>query len=360
KEQGAKLPSVETEFLKGRDQIAFLESAGRKEVLGRFDSYERERRWLEEVQQEAEQLAAELDGVAASIETAEPSADRPAEATPTEPWLRTVAQRVRTAREDTAGGLRERARVLRMLLETIRREQAEKWQAFFNEARGAYAALKEEMTSRGVDFAQHAKLLQRRALLEREQASLQKTEQELEQIDRKLQEARSQLVEAHERRLDGRRERARTLEDMDADVRLEVLGFQDREDFESRREQWFGGAGLQERDWTVLCDHIFAPQGQVPERIGALVKAMRTDVAGTGSRGASLDPGNSHVAALVGADRLTRHFFRALERRDRIRLDEMERFLPEDLVKAQVRAADGSFKTIETGSVGEKSTAILS
>ena len=38
----------------------------------------------------------------------------------------------------------------------------------------------------------------------------------------------------------------------------------------------------------------------------------------------------------------------------------MERFLPEDLVEARVRAADESFKTIETGSVGEKSTAILS
>lgn len=48
-------------------------------------------------------------------------------------------------------------------------------------------------------------------------------------------------------------------------------------------------------------------------------------------------------------------------KKERIRLDEMERFLPEDLVQAQVRAAsDGSFKTIETGSIGEKITAILS
>ena len=41
-------------------------------------------------------------------------------------------------------------------------------------------------------------------------------------------------------------------------------------------------------------------------------------------------------------------------------VDEIERFLPEDLVKANARTTDGSFKTIETGSVGEKSTAILS
>ncbi len=38
----------------------------------------------------------------------------------------------------------------------------------------------------------------------------------------------------------------------------------------------------------------------------------------------------------------------------------MEQFLPEDLVQTQIRANDGSFKTIETGSIGEKSTAVLS
>ncbi|HLD78176.1 MAG TPA: hypothetical protein VJB16_04050, partial [archaeon] len=53
-------------------------------------------------------------------------------------------------------------------------------------------------------------------------------------------------------------------------------------------------------------------------------------------------------------------FYRALERRDRIRLDEMERFLPEDAVGARVRTADGAFRPIATGSVGQRSTAILS
>ena len=64
---------------------------------------------------------------------------------------------------------------------------------------------------------------------------------------------------------------------------------------------------------------------------------------------------------LVGPDRhLTGHFLNALLRRDRVRVDEIERFLPEDQVLTQVRTVDGTFKTIETGSVGEKSTAILS
>jgi len=112
-EQGAKLPSVATELQKVRDQIAFLERAGRKEVLARFDSYERDCRWLEEVQQETERLAAELDDVATTIEPTEPSAEAHPKTTPTEPWLRTVAERVRAARELGAKAVREQAGTLR-------------------------------------------------------------------------------------------------------------------------------------------------------------------------------------------------------------------------------------------------------
>lgn len=359
-EQGAKLPSVETELQKVRDQIVFLEGAGRKEVLARFDAFERERRWLEDTQKEVERVAGELDDAAAAMEGTDSGAGAPPESTPSGPWLRSVADRIRDTRKAAATALRDQARALRTLRDGIVNEQVETWQATYNEARSAYDTLRQEMTSRGVDFAQHEKLLQRRALLEREVASLQKTGQDLEEVARKLRDARLQLVETHELRLAARRERASALEDIDADVRLDVDGFRDREDFESRREQWFGGAGLQERDWTVLCDHVFASNGQVPDRIRALVEAMRADVETTAGRGAALDPGDSQVASRVGVDRLTRNFFNALGRRDRIRLDEMERFLPEDLVRARVRKDAGSFETIETGSVGEKSTAILS
>lgn len=359
-EQDARLPAVETELQKVRDQIAFVESAGRREVLTRFDAFERERRWLEEKRKELERIAGELEESAGAIDAEDAREGEPPEGTPSADWLRSVATRIREGRAAAARVLREQSAALRSLRETVESEQAERWQAAYDEARSAYETLRQEMTSRGVDFAQHEKLLQRRALLERELASLQKTAQELETISRKLRDARLQLVEVHEQRLAARRERARALEEIDADVRLEIRGFRDRDDFESRREQWFGGAGLQQRDWTALCDYVFAENGQVPDRIRELVEAMRADVEATVSRGAPLEAGDSQVAALIGADRLTKNFFNALARRDRLRLDEMERFLPEDLVEARVRAADGSFKTIETGSVGEKSTAILS
>ena len=56
----------------------------------------------------------------------------------------------------------------------------------------------------------------------------------------------------------------------------------------------------------------------------------------------------------------TQNFYNALQKGDRIDLDAMECFLPEDWVLARVRNAQGEFKPIEQGSVGLKSTAVLS
>jgi hypothetical protein len=211
-----------------------------------------------------------------------------------------------------------------------------------------------------MDFGQHEKLLQRRAQLERELTALRRIDQELADNAQRIREARASLIAAHEARLAARREKAHALEVMDADVRLEILPFRDRDDFEANRGTWFGGAGLQERDWAVLCDFVFGDGGDVPERIRTLVDAIRADVEATVARGQAIEPKASKVAELVGVDKLTKNFFNALVQRDRLRLDEIERFLPEDKVIASVRGADGGFKPLETGSVGQKSTAILS
>ena len=358
-EQSARLPSVETELQTVHDQISFLQGEERKEVLDRFDGFERQRAWLQDRRKELTDIAARLEGEATVVAPPDPDSGPPEPTTTA--WLRSVGDRAGAAREAAAAALREQADTLRALETTIAREQSEQWQVEYDEARSAYEALREEISERGVDFAQHEKLLQRRAQLERELVSLRSMDQELDEIESRVRETRLRLVEMHEARVDARREQARSLEVMDADVRLEVLPYRDRGDFERRREEWFGGAGLQERDWSVLCDYVFATNGQVPDHIAELVKALRTDVGITTDSGEALDGSASRVVQLIGPDRhLTRFFFNALSQRNRIRIDEIERFLPEDLVEANVRTTDGSFKTIETGSVGEKSTAILS
>jgi DNA repair ATPase RecN len=359
-DQRARLPVVETDLRKVRDQIAFLEGAGRKEVLARFDALERERRWMEEHRKTLEELAVALETQAASVDADDDSDTQVPDGTPNAEWLRSVADRWHTQRQTAATALRQQAAALRSFGDVVAAEQETQWQPGYEQARADYDALRQEMTARGVDFGQHEKLLQRRAQLERELATLQRLDQDLEENARKIREARVSLVQAHEARLAARREQAQALEEMDADVRLEVLPFRDRDDFEARREMWFGGAGLQERDWTALCDFVFGHGGDVPEHIRTLVDALRADVHATAVRGRALDPASSQVAALVGAGRLSGYFFNALTRRERLRLDEVERFLPEDQVVASVRSTDGSFKPLETGSVGQKSTAILS
>ena len=98
------------------------------------------------------------------------------------------------------------------------------------------AAVRGETVATSIWDEMKGHLRQRRAQLERELVSPpehgSRTGRDREQGAR---ETRLRLVEMHEARLDARREQARSLEVMGADVRLEVLPFRDRGDFERRR-----------------------------------------------------------------------------------------------------------------------------
>ncbi len=279
--QAARLPVVETELQTVNDQIMFLQGEGRKEVFERFDEFERQRTWLHEQRNELSELAARLEREASTVREAASSAGPSRKLALETAWLESVARRVEGARERSAEALREQAASLRTLEKEIAHEQGEQWQAGYDRARSEYEGLREELVERGIDFDRHEHLLERRGELERELASLRASVRDLDDIVTAIRDARLQFVEAHEARLQGRREQADSLEAMDADVRLEVLPFRDREDFESRREEWFGGAGLQERDWTVLCNYVSEANGQVPERIATLAEAIRSDIEAT-------------------------------------------------------------------------------
>jgi ABC-type enterochelin transport system ATPase subunit len=363
KERQKTLPARETELQKVNDQIGFLEQEGRKDVLTRFQSFERERHWLETALKELETQAAALDQAAEGVASGTQSLPQLPAQTPTSAWLHRVSAQVRERVGQTVQILRGEAAAFRQLVSAIRLERAAQWQPHYDQARQEYESLRQEMQRRGVDFTHHEKLLQQRANLEREVASLRSISQDLDRVERELHAARNELIQLYEARLALRREQAKALEDLDADVRIDVIPFRDRMDFERRREEWFAGAGLQERDWGLLVDYVFATNDAVPDRIAALVKALRADIDATEQQGRVLETAASAVAKLLDPDassRLTGHFFRALERRDRIRLDELERFLPEDAVEARVRGPEGDFKPIMTGSVGQRSTAILS
>jgi len=362
KEDRRMLPAYETELQKVNDHIAFIEEAGHNDILSQFQTFEWERRWLDEALQKLEEQVRALEEHAVTIKRGADGLPKPLADSPTGAWIESVSCRIREALQGIAARLHGEAEDLRELASSIKSEREERWHPGYKQARMAYDNLREEMEARSVDFAQHEKMLQQRADLERELRRLRGIDAHLRDVEQEINDIRAELVNLCGKRLALRRKLAQKLEALDADVRIEVVPFGDREDFECRREEWFPRAGLQERDWTLLVNYAFDGGNFVPDRIAKLVAALRADVEATQARGKVVDSKDSKVAALLGEQgtKLTGHFFRIFEYADRIRLDEMERFLPEDAVEARVRTRDGGFKPITTGSVGERSMAILS
>ncbi len=363
KERQKDLPARETELQMVRDQIAFLERAGGRETLSRFQLFEKERQWLDAVLKELEEQAFLISQQADAAESRARSLLQVPLEFPSSSWLKEVFTHVENHLKQAAKASRIEASSLQKLAEAIRKEKEISWQLNYDSAKKEYEKMRKEMETRGVDFSHHERLLQQRANLERELVDLKSKAKELDQVEQEIRRERERLISLHEERLALRRQQAKALEELDADIRIEILPFRDRDDFAKRREEWFWGTGMQERDWSVLVDYVFGGNGSVPDRIADLLGALRTDIEATEKRGRALDAAASALVKLLGGDanaRLTGHFFRSLERRDRIRLDELERFLPEDSVDAKVRDLRGNFKPITTGSVGERSTAILS
>lgn len=112
-----------------------------------------------------------------------------------------------------------------------------------------------------------------------------------------------------------------------------------------------------------MVDFCFHGDGQIDERIFTLYKKIRSDIKKTHQKKDLLTPNESKLANLFddhGLDQPTGYYYRVLEDLEFTRFDKMEYFLPEDGVKAQVRSPGGNFKPISQGSIGQKSTAILS
>lgn len=360
RERVETLPSRETELRTVRDQIAFLELGANQTILGTFTAYQAEERWLDQLAASIEDSAVRLEEESRQLEADQERLASAPEG-PTHAWIATIGEKASDVLRLSQEALTQQVDALRVLRESIAAERQAKWAPGYAESRAAYEELRQEMAERGVGFDQHETLLRTRAALEDEVSELTTLKTELEGLGTVIRTQSDALVQLHEDRLALRRGLAAALEADDADIRLDIVAFGDRSDFASRREEWFGGAGVQERDWEVLVDHVFASNGSVPDRLHELIDALRHDIDVSRLGDSAVSREESEVARLLGdaSKRLTGNFFNALQRSERIRLDEVERFLPEDRVAARVRSVDGSFRPIEQGSIGQRSTAIL-
>lgn len=362
----AKLPSLRTELRTIQDQIAIIESESSKKILEEFRDTTRKQKWLDATRKELDTVANELETLSESTELsegwnlyfeAEISHQMPQNSA--NRWIQSVVKRIRLARENLENNLRENALILRSLDDDLKRETDEVWDPYYRSVQAAHKDLETELSARGTSPAFFEQLTQRRVGLERQITNLSTKKNRLVENNRELKSVRISLIELHKLRSKLRRDCAKSLRKMDADVRLKIRIFGDREDFESRWSQWLGGSGIRERDWKAISDYIFNSDEDIPNRISAVVEAIRADIQLTHETGGAIGNEDSSLANLIGTT-LDGHFFRALVRSERIQLDQIERFLPNDLISGQVRSADGTFRAIETGSVGQRSTAILS
>lgn len=361
-----KLPSLRTELRTVQDQITIIESESNRKTLEEFRDTTQKQKWLNATREELGAVAEELDRLSESTEFSEgwklSFEEKISHQTPEDDanrWIQSVLQRVRVAREHLEKILRENAQILRSLDGDLKREMDEIWKPYYKSVQAAHRDLEAELSTHGTSPAFFAQLTQHRVGLERQITNLSTKKNRLIENNRELKSVRMRLIELHKRRSKLRRNCAKSLRKMNADVRLKIQDFGDQEDFESRWSQWLGGSGIRERDWKAISDYIFDADEDIPNRISKVVEAIREDIRLTHKTGGAIGNEGSSLANLIDTT-LDGHFFRALVRSERIQLDQIERFLPNDLISGQVRSADGTFRTIETGSVGQRSTAILS
>jgi ABC-type enterochelin transport system ATPase subunit len=354
----SSLPERQTELRKIADQIALLERGANKDILDRFRRLQSEDEWLNKVVATLTTTADQLTKAGTTLAGTEQSIANPPE-DPSTPWLNDVVSRARTIVTSARTAIEGQAKEIRDLSSQVKDERVQQWLPGFEPVRKEYEKLTVEMQEKGVTFGEHEKLLQRRSAMERDIAGLVEENEKLRSIEDQIKETRAELVQLYESRLERRRQLARALEEQDADIRLDLVPFGDRTDFFERRGEWFGGAGLQERDWTEITDYVFSGDGSIPTRLLSFVGAMKSDIQETQASGKALDEKSSAVAKLLATKQLTRNFFNSLVKGDRIRIDEIETFVPEDRVEAKVRGNDGVFKPITQGSIGQRSMAIL-
>ena len=360
-----KLPSLHTELHKVSDQISIVEDAGNKKILAAFRDVNQKTKWLKAVKDELVSLATQLDNFSQQSDLADSqraiSVAAPIESMDSDPndWIQSVTNRMNLTRGQVSQGLKDYADTLRSLAETIQREQSELWDPYCKSVYEDYKRIEEELPKQGTSPAFYEQLIQRRAGIQRQIDNLSARAERLTETVRELQHVRGHLIELYRQWTKLRRDRASALESMDADVRLKIRQFGDRDQFESQRVQWFGGSGVREQHWKVLCDYIFGSPTEIPDRIAQVVTAFRTDIEVTCANDSVISESESALASLVPGN-LDGHFYRALLKGNQIRLEDIERFLPDDLIAGRVRGTDGGFRAIETSSIGQRSTAILS
>ncbi|MCL4516991.1 MAG: AAA family ATPase [Firmicutes bacterium] len=359
----SQLATKRTDLEKISSRIALLEQGGRQELLQNFKQFEDERRILNELGAELQERKKRLEDLTASLPLISTAA-AVSEDSPFRDWLQGIFQRVDLTINKCVEILREQGNAVQNLHDSIIQEQKQTWEPAYRRCKNEYDLLAQELDRQGLKFTEHATLLQQRALLEKEIQGLQELAGEIEKIHSRKAELRSKLLEFREQQAELRRNVARRLEGEDADIRVKVNEYMDRKSFVIHKDDWFARTRLREDDWDLLCNYVFEGESHnPPAKLAALVECLRADLALLEENsGLALEQTRTYklIKDFGDGQNLSGHFLNVIKNIRPETLDEMEIFLPEDLIRSELRDTSGSFRSIEQGSVGQKSTAILS
>lgn len=356
------LPEKQTRLQKVNDSLSLLENEANKAILDKYRKLQTEKQWLDKgikfISDSQDKMVAFARDIRQDMDSL--LADKPQ--TPSVSWVGQVPGRLRIAVERVLQNIEILVSTFEDLNNEVMQERDVEWSPEFQVAQDAYAQLRTSLTAQGIDFSQHANLMSQGEELKQKIADLLQKEREVLEIETAIGKTRSQLIQTRNELYSVRQHVANRFEEMDADVRISLALFGDKEGFYDQRETWFQGTGLQERDWEILTAYVFGESSGIPDRLFCLSAGLREDLARTKEKQAALTHEESKVARLLGArsQELTRHFFNSLRRPERINIDAIERYLPEDKVLTRVRDSQGNFKPIDQGSMGLKNTAILS
>lgn len=359
----ATLPERETELRKVKDQIGFLESSTNAQIVETYKHYKEEEKWLDLTQQNIEGMlrhTADVNNYFGQVGT---NFSVPVIG-PTEDWLNHIRGKLKNTVDEATYMLKELETKLVALNNEITSGKSSIWHSKFVVVDETYRSLSKSMEEQGVAFHQHPILLEKQKRLEEEINHLRELTSSLKGINQRIKELREKLVDLYKDRYNRRVGYTQNLEGQNTDVRLEIKPFGEIKSLMEKREEWFGGSGFQNDDWKILVNYVFSvDEGfEVPSRLWRLVNSLREDIENTWKQGRSLSQNESRVYAILGtgANQLSGRFLRALEKGDRIQIDDIELFIPDDLVSSSVRDTQGNWKPIEQGSIGLKSTAVIS
>jgi chorismate mutase len=356
----AERAKVETEIERLQGQINAIEHEAASPALPTYRQCQLQERWLTEL----------LQGIDQAAETV------PADPLLNEHWPSAPPE---GPASELLSDLAERAGEHRSGIEEVRRQFAQRinrLRELVIEAReGAFAELKSPLETdyreavarleeQGLELGQLDALHARQADQRRKAEELRELPQRLEELEAQLASVWGELAALHGERRALREQIAESLKEAGADIRLRILPFGDEQEALEQRGRWFGGTGMQQRDWEALVAwvHQGEPSGcETPDpeararRWRRLVEALRTD-----SEHLKTASGTADQVRALGSVGLTANLEGALTKVEPDRIDDMERFLPEDHVTALFLDDSGAHRPIRQTSLGQQSTAVLS